>query len=355
MTLAIDRRGWGRVFTHLTVILLIFVLPELLFRASRSHGHGGGDGMWTFFNYLKTAIFIGIFYLNYFVLIDRYLTGPKRSVWKYIGVNLLIAIALTAAVYGLQHWLLWDHGPRKGDGMERLLRTSSFFIRDLGMMLLTIGLSAALRFGEQWVSLEERHDKMLASQRVEELNSLKSQLNPHFLFNTLNTIYALIEISPQGAQEAVHQLSTLLRHVLYENPAKVSLHSEVDFVRSYISLMEMRLGEGAVEAKFDTASDPDIAPLLFITLIENAFKHGNTGRKDHKIRISIDSDSKGTVRCRTENHFSAPAAGKGGIGISNLRRRLQLLYSGAASLETRAEGDIFTATLTIHTSNPLLP
>lgn len=337
-----------QLFTHLTVILLIFVLPELLFRASRPHGRS--SGMWTFFLYLKTALFIGVFYLNYFILTERYLMGGKRSVWKYIGINLLIALGLTALVYVLQYWLLWDHPHKKMNGTAEMLRTSSFFIRDLGMMLLTIGLSAALKFGERWTSIEERHERLMAIQRAEELKSLKSQLNPHFLFNTLNTIYALIAVSPDTAQKAVHQLSTLLRHVLYENPATVRLSREADFVRSYISLMEMRLGPGAVSADFALASDPEVAPLLFITLIENAFKHGNTGCKNHKIEISITSDADGMVECRTVNHFLPKDGEHGGIGIVNLRRRLQLLYPGNAELTTSASGDIYTATLRINTS-----
>ena len=115
-----------------------------------------------------------------------------------------------------------------------------------------------------------------------ELQNLKSQLNPHFLFNTLNNIYSLIAFSPEKAQEAVHDLSRLLRYVLYESSQPfVSLEKDFDFLRNYVELMRIRLPKH-VELKTNiVASSPGtlIAPLLFISLVENAFKHGVSNNK----------------------------------------------------------------------------
>lgn len=348
-TSKIDRQRWMKFFTHLTVILIIFVLPEVLFRASKSHWKVN-EG-WYFFTYFKTAVYLAVFYLNYFVVANRTLLGPRRRIWLFIGFNLIIIVAALACLYGVQYWSMSENDtPRYLRGNHTRLRFLSFVLRDFAMIALTIGLSTALRLGERWSTLQQRHEQMLASQKSEELQNLKSQLNPHFLFNTLNTIYALIAISPEKAQQAVHELSALLRYVLYENPITVPLSREIGFLKNYIALMEMRLRGDAVRVHFDAGPDPEVAPLVFIVLVENAFKHGNTGSDAHPIEISVTANSEGDIECVTRNHFIAKENSdpdKGGIGVANLRRRLQLLYGDRASLSTSVDGDVYTAVLCI--------
>ena len=115
-----------------------------------------------------------------------------------------------------------------------------------------------------------------------ELKNLKNQLNPHFLLNTLNNIYALIAFNSDKAQEAVQELSKLLRHVLYDNQQTfVPLEKELDFIRNYVALMRIRLPqqvEVSVNLEVDSGGALQIAPLIFISLIENAFKHGISPR-----------------------------------------------------------------------------
>ena len=186
-----------------------------------------------------------------------------------------------------------------------------------------------------------------------ELNNLKSQLNPHFLFNTLNNIYSLIAFSPDRAQKAVHDLSRLLRYVLYESsqPA-VSLGKEENFIRNYVELMRIRLPEH-VEVKTDISIErPEaaIAPLLFISLIENAFKHGVSNSKPSFIHIKIQQEENKVI-CSIKNSYFPKEEGRdksgSGIGLQNLQRRLDLLYPGTHIFSTEQVGDTYCSLLVL--------
>ena len=193
----------------------------------------------------------------------------------------------------------------------------------------------------------------LEKERAEaELKNLKSQLNPHFLFNTLNNIYSLISFSPERAQGAVHELSKLLRYVLYENNQHfVPLEKELDFLRNYIELMRIRLPEQVkLETRIESgeASSALIAPLLFISLIENAFKHGVSYSNPSFIHIQIMAADRYNLTCEITNSFfpkSDQDKSGSGIGLSNLRKRLELLYPGRYVLECGQEGSLFRAVL----------
>lgn len=357
----IDRQQWVKFLTHLIVISMLFFLPELMMDYASPHRLSP----WAKMMYLKSAVFVAFFYINYYLIINHTLFSRRQNYVAFVAWNLLlIVIYVGVFYYGIPHFA-WDGRRMPHNDAPRyagLIKMWSHILRDLAMIVLTIALSAFLRFAEKWSDIERHHQELLASQREDELQSLKSQLNPHFLFNTLNTIYSLIEVSPSDAQAAVHRLSKLLRHVLYENPSSQTLGEEVSFAESYISLMEMRLGKDAIKADFSQVDNPDlpVPPLLFVTLIENAVKHGNTGHKGQPIEISISSGTDGSITCRTFNHFmpkEPPAADgekKGGIGLINLRRRLVLLYGDRARLSTEIDGDTYTAILHI-SSNPEKP
>ena len=159
-------------------------------------------------------------------------------------------------------------------------------------------------------------------------------LNPHFLLNTLNNIYALIAFDTDKAQTAVQELSRLLRHVLYDNQQNfVTLDKEMDFIRNYIELMRIRLSANVtVETKIDVRPDSrtEIAPLIFISLIENAFKHGISPTEPSFIRIHF-SESPGEIYCEITNSYhpkSMADKSGSGIGLEQVRKRLELTYPG---------------------------
>lgn len=352
MTRNNERKG-GRlasITAHVLLVVIIFILPEMLMRYAagwRTHGHTP----WWF--YAKSGLMIAVFYINYFVIISRTLIRRKRW-WSFILWNVLLLVAMTLLMWYMGH-LGYDgprhrHGLRNPETLRVILMQTSFMLRDFIMLALSVALALAMRLSGRFIDMERRRSDLDAARRAAELSSLRSQLNPHFLFNSLNTIYALIDISPDDARRAVHDLSTLLRHVVYENPERVGLDSEIDFINNYVELMRLRMGDRPVTVDIDVEAPEQISvpPLLFVTLIENAFKHGNTGCISDPIEISLAvKDRRLTFTTVNSVEPDTVAAGAGGVGLANLRRRLELIYGDRATLAAGRDGNIFTATITI--------
>lgn len=372
--LSVGRRGrerFLRFLTHLICIGMLFILPEILNSMGKPF-RTVPELRWGV--YAKALVFIGVFYANYCFIIGRSFE-KKRFVWRLVGYNLVV-IAVALVLFKLiSVWMqpYWDEAWRirqaaKGIVVEAtrskpqpqgFVHWLNFYARDFAMLVLTIGLSTALKLSDAWLKLSRRSEQLVAARRQEELQNLKSQLNPHFLFNTLNSIYALIAVSPPKAQDAVHELSGMLRYVLYDDRKAVELDRELSFIRNYVKLMELRLPPSTtLECDLDSGGQGNAAvpPLLFIPLIENAFKHGNTGEPGAVIRLSVRV-AEGVLTCSTVNSvrpasdpITRQADGqtkKGGIGLQNLRRRLQLIYGEKAFLATSCRGGLFEAVLTI--------
>ena len=295
--------------------------------------------------------FMVIFYANYVFLIDR-LLFRKRMVYFLVANLALFLLLIMLLDWWREYYLIEILGdtPRRGNGPPKAM----FLLRDGAIMALTAALSVAIKVTNNWYNTENERKELEKARTEAELKNLKSQLNPHFLFNTLNNIYSLIAIDADRAQYAVHDLSRLLRHVLYEDKQQlVSLDGEITFMRSYIELMSLRLPE-QVDVKVDlpeTETRMLIAPLLFITLIENAFKHGVSPTKHSFIHIALSVNPAEGVECRIENSNYPKQDNDrsgSGIGLVNLRKRLELLYPGKYELHTGAEdGDTYVAYLKI--------
>lgn len=331
---------------------IIFIIPELI--ASLRHP------TWPMI-YARPTICVFIFCVNYFFLINRYFFD-KNKVWKFISINvLMLIIASIVLSYPLIDMLyinpqkhISSHKPPMHSGSGHMLKIVQLLVRDIVLFVLSFGLSIAARLSSKWRKWDSDQTNMLAKQKEMELQNLKNQLNPHFLFNTLNNIYALIAISPEKAQNAVHELSKLLRYTLYDSTSTgyTSLDNEVKFVQSYIGLMHLRISPN-VQLQLNTdIYDPEIriAPLLFITIIENAFKHGICASKPSFINVDIKSDSK-TVCCSvTNSNFAKNSSNnsRSGIGLQNLRKRLSLIYPDSATLVTRDIAGEYNAVLTIN-------
>ena len=205
-----------------------------------------------------------------------------------------------------------------------------------------VALRYALRWNETRLALQEEKRKHADA----ELAWLKNQLNPHFLFNTLNNISSLVQIDADSAQESIGQLSDLLRYALYEsNHESVPLENEVEFMTNYIDLMKLRCNElTQVDTHFALPPHPvQVAPLLFISVIENAFKHGVNSRKHSFVRISLTwqgNDLVFTAENSNDPKRDADRSGSG-IGVENLRRRLELLYPHRYRYEQELRGETY--------------
>ncbi len=201
---------------------------------------------------------------------------------------------------------------------------SSLLIISLLVNLMAIGIALSIRYGMR--QSEKKQKKVEA-----ELAWLKNQINPHFLFNTLNNISSLAQIDGDETQEAIMQLSDLLRYAMYEtNKPKVPLEGEVEFMRNYIELMKLRCNEMTeIRSEFIVHNSKiEIAPLLFISLIENAFKHGMNSNAPATIDINmVQTDSTLVFTCdNTNNPKPSKDRSGSGIGLENTRRRLNLIY-----------------------------
>ena len=340
----IDRKTILSLISHILVISIVFILPEVIFSHSFTDpDHPAPSGI-----YIHTVVYIIVFYYNYFFLIDRLLF--RKRMLLYIVSVLIFVILLVSGAEFLSSLTRPEspghmHGPVPGNFVMA--------IRNFAISCLSDGLRLALKFSMSWTKIERMNEKIMSEQKDMELANLKKQLNPHFLFNTLNNINALIQIDSKIAQYAVHQLSKMLRYALYEDSQEVELAKDLDFVRNFIELMKLRLSANhqlSVDIPRQVSSDLKIAPLLFISLIENAFKYGMASSKPSVIMISITVTGE-TVRCHTENSFfpeKVADKSSSGIGLSNLKRRLALVYSNHYNLEYGISGNMFISDLSIN-------
>jgi two-component sensor histidine kinase len=298
--------------------------------------HSSSDDWVVIFNrYLRwlgnPLAYLLIFYVNYLWLVPRFLL--KKRDWKMFVLINLFVLAAGLLVMDVWHWCAVQWLPEVNpDAPKRpTFRFPRYFWAILTHILI-IALAVAVRMIQRWQHIEEARKEAEAARAEAELSNLRNQMNPHFLLNTLNNIYALIAFDQEKAQTAVGELSKLLRHVLYENQQDfVPLYKEVDFMRNYIELMKIRVTD-SVKIETDIDIQPNdstpVAPLIFISLIENAFKHGISPQGKGEIKIDLHQVN-GDITCeicntcypKRENDKSGS-----GIGLEQVSRRLELLY-----------------------------
>jgi two-component system LytT family sensor kinase len=205
---------------------------------------------------------------------------------------------------------------------------------------------------QEWVKSEETKKEMEKEKLNTELSLLKSQINPHFFFNTLNNIYSLAIVKSDQTAASIPKLSSIMRYVLTETDKPlVPLANEIEFLRNYINLQSVRLTD-KVKINLDLdeyADDKNVAPLLFIAFVENAFKYGVSTVESSTICISLKTiDNK--IRFFAQNHIiraSQNSIVNTGIGIVNVKRRLELLYPGKHELAITDKNDLYTVNLEI--------
>ena len=336
---------------HFTAWGLVFGLPFLIFW--KYNDYDIVDKLIR--SFVVVLSLLTVFYLNYFVLIERFLF--RRKTGKFLFYNVLLILLVGLSVHFWQEAHMQGMPGNSKFPAELLPRTILFLIRDLLSLILTAGLSIAVKMTGKWYKTEAERQEEEKKRSEAELINLRQQLNPHFLFNTFNNIYALIAISPEKAQESMLELSKLLRYVLYENNGNfVPLEHELNFIHNYVELMRIRLNSD-VDMKIHidvTERDKTVAPLLFITLIENAFKHGISPSKSSFIDVDIHQNNDKQLNCTIKNSYfpkdESDQSGSG-IGLENLRRRLEILYPHKHILRTEKEGDTFVAELIIPLKN----
>lgn len=287
---------------------------------------------------------IGLFYLNYLDFIPRFL--DKKKYWQFVVTVIVAVVVFGVAKYGLA--LLFK--PIILVRMKKEISFWQYFESTVFASIIFIFLSTVFRFSVDWF-LNERIQRDLENQRLSaELSFLKSQINPHFLFNSLNSIYSLAYQKSDTTPEAILKLSEIMRYMLYEcNDNKVELSKELQYLQNYIDLQKIRFGNKAFinYEVHGEVTNQHIVPLLLISFIENAFKHGVANDPASPIVLKINlSDSHLYFFVQNKKHSHNRDA-SGGIGLINVRRRLDLLYPYKYNLEIRDEADTYTVQLSL--------
>lgn len=365
-------RNFIPYFVHTAIISAVLCMPLLML--SRT------EFKVTVTDYLLLLILpvsvVLVFYVNYFILIDRLLL--RKKLIPYIVCNLLLVSTLAFMHYiPVKPFRMGDSRlshemparpmrdvPRPHDIKGRPLHPPKpqFITSDIILFLLAIGVSVAIKSTYYLHQAEIVRHELERSKSEAELQNLKAQLNPHFLFNALNNIYSFILSSPGKARKSTEDLCSLLRFTLYKSRnGTVPLSEEIDFLKAFISLTTSRFPEDAdIRVTLpDKTSDIQIAPLLFQPIVENAFKYGMKAGHDSFVKVFIGED-RGTVSCRVENSLPRTLADKKpsgnprtGIGIENLRKRLEIMYKGRYLLEYGIKENRYSTLLIIETANKL--
>jgi len=294
------------------------------------------------------------YFLNYYLFVPRFLFRDKKPLFYCLNALLFICIAIPMFFTMRTGALLPDVDPEA----VKYLKASiwgiyiGYLVISITFILLSVGVKYIMRWNEEKQKLEEerRHNAEA------ELQWLKNQLNPHFLFNTLNNISSLVRIDADRAQDSIAQLSELLRYALYDsNCKKVKIKDEVDFMRNYVELMSLRCSRKTrVEVRFDDFGESVmISPLMFISLVENAFKHGTSAHIDSFVRIDMGISGKDLVFSCENSVIERNTGNYGGsgVGLENMCRRLELLYPDSHSYEHFTENGVYVAIVRIKDIN----
>ena len=346
------------VLIHLLTWIFLFALPPMLMNHNNEHLAENGEVFRMMGAPLAMAV---VFYLNYIWLVPKLLFNKRHMVYALVN-----AVVFTGMLFFLHFWFKFGdayfhtqppvapHEP----GLE-VWRSLMFRLRDLIMFGLLAALAAVIRRGQKWHEAELGRQKAEVRRVEAELKNLHNQINPHFLLNTLNNIYALIAFDTAKAQQAVQDLSRLLRHLLYDNNQDfIPLDRELKFLQNYVALMKIRLSPDVdlqVDMDIPGASHIQVAPLIFISLFENAFKHGVSPMHPSFIHIRIDSPKAGSLACRIENSYFPKRRNDisgSGIGLEQVQKRLDLVYPGKYEWHKGCNEDntVYTSILTLHTN-----
>lgn len=295
---------------------------------------------------VKMALTYFIFYYVIPLFLDR------SKIWQLVGL-LLLAFVVTTFLYRLEIALIYF----PLNYPDRIVNIFSFKGMLLTVFDLFITLAAAVTvkmIRVHYKSLEFEQE-LIREKLQSELNFLRAQTNPHFLFNTLNNLYVLARKKSEKTADAIMMLSKIMRFVLYECRApRIAVGDEAKVIQDYIELEKLRYSQRLSVEYQEKLDDPhtSIAPLLLLPFVENSFKHGaggTTGDVQIDIQLTLrNRELTFTVKNTVDHDFDpAPANGSNGIGLKNVQRQLDLLYPGQYELTTSRENGFFKAGLNI--------
>jgi len=335
---------------------LVFIIVPLVF-IIRHLSSPGGDFSWD--QILDT--WLGILpFLVLFIAHNR-LAVPFIQKSSYLGY-FLISFTILAA---FSIWCFVTNGHPDGmDGMpppppfgesDRMAPPQGRHPLDPNVMKVIMGfLVMAANLGVKAVfntlKNEQKMQELKAETLSRRLETLRYQINPHFFMNTLNNIHALVDMDPEKAKESIEEFSKLMRIVLYDGDAPtIPLQKELDFIQHYISLMKLRYPESVrIELSLPgQVEGAEVPPLVMASFVENAFKHGISYEKTSFVRVSVSLENKQIFfKCTNSRHEQAES-GQHGLGLDNLRSRLNLIYGDSYTLHMEEGEDVYEVLLVL--------
>ena len=367
-----------QIAIHIAAWACFLLLPLVFYPRSRERELNVFTEHYTTLFFVNMAIIIAFYYLNTYVFIPKLLDTKKFLGYTALILVLLVFYGFVPRIY---HGLFGNLQPGGGLGgvgpgggglpgpggaglpggsagsaarLSRLPRNYPLLSPgNTVIFLLVFVFSTGIKVINQWLRSEQRNKEIASEKLQAELSFLKAQINPHFLFNTLNNIYALASAQSELTAPAVMKLSSIMRYVLTEAKNDlVPLEKEILFTTHYIELQKMRLTD-KTSIDFTINGDPlgrQIAPLLLLPFVENAFKYGISTRECSPIRILLDIQADSLYFCISNHkHFNSTLrmADNTGIGISTTKRRLDLLYGERSELTIDDKSNEFSVQLKI--------
>jgi len=344
-----------QIIIHIAAWVCFLMVPFVFYPRPRDFSFFSERYLSAFF-VLNNVLLIAFYYLNTYLFIPKWLDKKKFITYSLIIFGLLIFYGSFPRIYhfffgSLQPTPPGSHPPahdRPHNFQQPLLQPGN-----IAVFMLVFVFSTGIKVISEWLRSEQRNKEIANEKLKAELSFLKAQINPHFLFNTLNNIYALASVQSEQTAPAVMKLSSIMRYVLTEaRNDMVPLEKEIQFTTHFIELQKMRLTDKS-SIDFTVKGDPtgrQIAPLLLLPFVENAFKYGISTRERSPIMILLEI-KKDSVYFSVSNYkhinTSLKVADNTGIGINNTRRRLDLLYEDKYTLDINDGVAEFTVNLNI--------
>ncbi len=293
----------------------------------------------------STLIWMSAFYLAYFVLVP--IASGKKNKFVKIGIILIIYLSFVIIhTYYIRYLNLNYYKTQVLPLGRYLLNASTYATSNMVMGLI-------FRLAIDGISALVKKSQLEKQNLKSELALLRSQINPHFLFNTLNNMHSFTHTDPDKTAFSIIKLSEIMRYMLNEaNTEKVLLEDEIEYIKSYIALQNIRFSEKEyvkfeIEGNFKGIS---VAPMIFIPFVENAFKHGDKRQKEFGIQVLLHI-SKEEIKFEVINLKrkikSQEIEGKSGFGLENLKRRLELAYPDKFNLNISDDGSKYITSLKI--------
>lgn len=309
---------------------------------------------------ITLVLLVVAFYVNAIILVPRFLL--KNQLVYYVA----LLIGIIAAIAAIMAWVDLALTPAQALNPVQGLLPRAMPLKPGGpayhiqrpvviITALVLGIGTSITAIQKMQKDRQKREELEKDKVTSELLFLKAQVNPHFFFNTLNNIYALTAVDGELAGKAIHQLSRMMRYLLYDTQAgHTTLSQEIAFVKDYISLMQLRLTD-AVKITFNTPpglQDVPLAPMMFLPFVENAFKHGVQSAQPGYINITV-TQQRNMLQLTVSNsvihnNSSISLDVNSGIGLVNTRRRLDLLYPGKYRLDIHCQANEYTVNLALN-------